>query len=192
MLDHEQSLGWTTQSEILWIQTLSRYQESVEDKGVTDGPKGNQVFLLDSDEAVKGWLMRTSHLVNRIVFIVYRHPEASGQPNTPISGVRPFYSCTALVSRASEVYYDISGGEDVELVVLQMEPRTFPWTESSLASVDHGLNRGGSPLFLGKNYHTTPNFLKLRSQLGIWIFMPHRSDVYEKVAVRLEESPPFL
>ena len=59
-------------------------------------------------------------------------------------------------------------------------------------SVDHGSNRGGSPRFLGKNYHTPPNFLKLRSQLSIWIIMPHRSDVYEKVAVRLEESPPSL
>ena len=28
-------------------------EESVEDNGVVDGPKGNQVFLLDSDKAVK-------------------------------------------------------------------------------------------------------------------------------------------
>ena len=61
-----------------------------------------------------------------------------------------------------------------------------------ISSVDHGSNRGGSPQFLGKNYHTLPIFLKLRSQLSIWIFMPHRSDIYEKVAFRSEESPPFL
>ena len=36
------------------------------------------------------------------------------------------------------------------------------------------------------------NNTKTRSQLSIWIFMPHRSDVYEKVAFRGEESPPFL
>ena len=29
-------------------------EESAEDNGVADGPKGNQVFLLDRDEAVKG------------------------------------------------------------------------------------------------------------------------------------------
>ena len=61
-------------------------EESVEDNGVAAGPKGNQVFLLDSDEAVKGWLMPTSHLVDRTVFIVYRCPEADGRPDTPISG----------------------------------------------------------------------------------------------------------
>ena len=60
------------------------------------------------------------------------------------------------------------------------------------SSVDHGSNRHGSPRFLGKNHHTPPNFLELQSQLSIWIFMPHRSDVYEKVAFRSEESPPFL
>ena len=61
-------------------------EESAEDNGDADGPKGNQVFLLDSDEAVKGWLVRTSHLVDRTVFIVYRRPEADGRPDTPISG----------------------------------------------------------------------------------------------------------
>ena len=59
-------------------------------------------------------------------------------------------------------------------------------------SVDHGSNRRGSPRFLGTPYHTPPNFFKLRSQLSIWIFMPHGSDIYEKVAFRCEESPPFL
>ena len=33
-----------------------------------------------------------------------------------------------------------------------------------IVSVDHGLNRCGSPRFLGKNYHTPPNISKLRSQ----------------------------
>ena len=32
-------------------------EESVEDNRVADEPKGNQVFLLDSDEAVKGLLV---------------------------------------------------------------------------------------------------------------------------------------
>ena len=109
-------------------------EESAEDNGVADGPKGNQVFLLDSDEAVKGWLVRTSHLVDRTVFIVYRRPEADGRPDTPISGDRPFFSRTALVPRESEVYYDISEGEDEELVALRKEPRTFPWTRSGLAT----------------------------------------------------------
>ena len=58
----------------------------MEDNGVADGPKVNQVFLLDSDEVVKGWLVRTSHLVDRTVFVFYRRPEADGQPDTPISG----------------------------------------------------------------------------------------------------------
>ena len=92
----------------IWSATA---EESVEDNGVADGPKGNQIFLLDSDEAVKGWLVRTSHLVNRTVFIVYRRPEADGWPDTPSSGDRPFFSRTALVPRESEVYYDISEGE---------------------------------------------------------------------------------
>ena len=61
-------------------------EESAEDNGDVDGPMGNQVFLLDSDEALKGWLVRTSHLVDRTVFIVFRQPEADGQPDTPISG----------------------------------------------------------------------------------------------------------
>ena len=107
-------------------------EQSVKDNGVADGPKGNQVFLLDSDKAVKGWLMRTSHLVDRTVFIVFRRPEADGQPDTPISGDRPFFSHTALVPRESEVYYDISEGEDEKLVALQKEPRTFSWTRSGL------------------------------------------------------------
>ena len=76
-------------------------EESAEDNGVADGPKGNQVFLLDSDEAVKGWLILMSHLVNWIVFIVYRRPEADGRPDTTISGDRPFFSRTALVPRKS-------------------------------------------------------------------------------------------
>ena len=105
----------------------------MEDNGVTDGPKGNQVFLLDSDKAVKEWLMRTSHFVDRTVFIVYRCPEADGQPDTPISGDRPFFSRTALIPHESEVYYDISEGEDEELVALRKEPRTFPWMRSALA-----------------------------------------------------------
>ena len=109
-------------------------EESTEDNGVVDGPKGNQVFLLNCDEAVKGWLVQTSHLVDRKVFIVYRRPEADGRPDTPISGDRPFFSRTALVPRESEVYYNISEGEDEELVVLRKEPRTFPWTRSGLAT----------------------------------------------------------
>ena len=82
-------------------------EESAEDNGVADGPKGNKVFLLDSDEAVKGWLVRLSHLVDRTVFIVYRRTEADGRPDTPISGDRPFFSRTTLVPRESEVYYDV-------------------------------------------------------------------------------------
>ena len=93
-------------------------EESAEDNRVADGPKGNQVFLLDSDEAVKGLLVCMSHLVDRTVFIVYWHPEADGRPDTPISGDQPFISRTALVPRESEVYYNISDGEDEELVVL--------------------------------------------------------------------------
>ena len=109
-------------------------EESAEDNGVADGPKGNQVFLLNSNEAVKGWLVRTSHLVDRTVFIANRRPEADGRPDTPISGDRPFFSRTTPVPRKSEVYYDNSEGEDEELVVLRKEPRTFPWTRSGLAT----------------------------------------------------------
>ena len=106
----------------------------MEDNGVADGTKGNQVFLLDSDKAVKGWLLRMSHLVDRTVFIVYRRPEADGRPDIPISGDRPFFSHTALVPRESEFYYDISKGEDEELVALRKEPRTFPCTRSALST----------------------------------------------------------
>ena len=109
-------------------------EESVEDNGVLDGLKGNQVFLLDSDKAVKGWLVRTSHLVDQTVFIVYRRPEADGRPDTPISGDRPFLSRTPLVTHESEVYYNISEGKDEELVALRKEPRTFPWTRSGHAT----------------------------------------------------------
>ena len=109
-------------------------EESAEDNGVADGPKGNQVFLLDSDETVNRWLVRTSHLVDRTVFIVYRRREADGRPDTPISGDRSFFSRTALVSRESEVYYDISEGKDEELVALREEPRTFPWMQSGLVT----------------------------------------------------------
>ena len=101
-------------------------EESAEDNGVAEGPKRNQVFLLDSDEAVKGWHVRTSYLVDRKVYIVYRRPEADGRPDTPISGDRPFFSCTAPVPRERKVYYDISKGEDEELVALRKEPQTFP------------------------------------------------------------------
>ena len=58
-----------------------------------------------------------------------------------------------------------------------------------LTTVRQAPNRSGSPRFLGKNYHTPPNFQKLPQQLDIWIFMPHRSDVYKKVAFRREDSP---
>ena len=109
-------------------------EESVEDNGVADLPKENQVFLLDSDEAVKGWLVRTSHFVDRTVFIVYRRPEADGRPDTPITGDRPFFSRPALVPRESEVYYDILEGEDEDLVALQKEPWTFSWTRSGHAT----------------------------------------------------------
>ena len=109
-------------------------EESMEDNGVVDGPKANQVFLRDSDEAVKGWLVRTSHLVDLPVFIVYRRPEADGRPDTPISGDRPFFLRTALAPRESEVYYVISEGEDEELVALPKEPRTFAWTRLGLAT----------------------------------------------------------
>ena len=118
----------------IWGATV---EESMEYNGVLDGPKGNQVFLLDSDEVVKGWLMQMSHLVDRTVFIVYRRPEADGRPDTPISGDRPFSSRTALIPCESEVYYDISKGEDEELVALRKEPRTFPWTRSGLATKEH-------------------------------------------------------
>ena len=40
---------------------------------------------------------------------------------------------SALVPRESEVYYDISEGEDEELVALRKVPRTFPWTRLGLA-----------------------------------------------------------
>ena len=113
----------------IWGATV---EESVADNGVLDGPMGNQVFLLDSDEAVKGWLVRTSHLVDRTVFIVYRRPEADGRPDTTISGDRPFFLHTTLVLHESEVYYEISEGEDEELVALRKEPRTFPWTRRAL------------------------------------------------------------
>ena len=78
--------------------------------------------------------MRTSHLVDRTVFIVYRLPEADGWPDTSISGDRPFFSHTTLIPRESEVYYDISEGEDEELVTLRKEPRTFPRTRSGFAT----------------------------------------------------------
>ena len=38
----------------IWGATV---EESMKDNGVTDVPKGNQVFLFNSDEAVKGWLV---------------------------------------------------------------------------------------------------------------------------------------
>ena len=53
--------------QVIWSATR---EKSVEDNEVADGPKGNQVFRLDSDEAVKGWLVRMSHLVDWTVFIV--------------------------------------------------------------------------------------------------------------------------
>ena len=40
--------------QAIWGTTA---EESVEENGVADGAKGNQVFLLDSNEAVKGWLV---------------------------------------------------------------------------------------------------------------------------------------
>ena len=40
----------------------------------------------------------------------------------------------ALFPRESEVDYDISEGEDEELVVIRKEPRTFPWTRLGLAT----------------------------------------------------------
>ena len=118
----------------IWSIWGATAEESAEDNGVANGPKGNQVFLFDSDEEVKGWLVRSSHLVDRTVFIVYRCREADGQPDTPISGHRPFFSHTTLLPRESEVYYDISEGEDEELVALRKETRTFPWTRSGLAT----------------------------------------------------------
>ena len=65
------------------------------------------------------------------------------------------------------------------------------WNPSSV-SVDHGSNRGGSPRFLDNHYHTPPNFFKLPPQLSIWIFIPHRCDVYTKVVFRCGESPPAV
>ena len=121
----------------IWAIWGATTEESMEDNGVLDVPKGNQVVLLDSDEAVKGWLVRTSHLVDRTVFIVYRCPIADGRPDTPITGGRPFFSHTALVPHESEVNYDISEGEDEELVALRKKPWTVPWTRSGLAMKEH-------------------------------------------------------
>ena len=61
-------------------------------------------------------------------------------------------------------------------------------------NVDHGSPspEPREPQFLGKNYHTPSNFQKLPQQLSIWIFMPHRSDDYKKVAFRRKESPTVV
>ena len=108
----------------------------MEDNRVQDGSKENQVFLRDSDEVVNGWLIRTSHLVDRTEFIFYRHRGAYSRPDTPISGDRPFLSRTALDPRESEIYYNIFEDEDEESVVLRREPCqwTFPSTRSDLTT----------------------------------------------------------
>ena len=41
----------------IWAIWGATTDESVEDNGVLDGPKGNQVLLLNIDEAEKGWLV---------------------------------------------------------------------------------------------------------------------------------------
>ena len=119
------------------------------------------------------------------------HPNLSPPPNCPIPSNHPSdFHCHPVVAIVCILHLSPVG---MSLSCL------FPlvWTVDSplfglFGSVDHGSNSGGSPQFLGKNYHTPPYFLKLRTQLSIWIFMPHRSDVYEKVAFRCEESPPVL
>ena len=45
-------------------------------------------------------------------------------------------------------------------------------------TVDHSLNCSNLPQFFSTPYHTPPNYFKLWQQLGVRIFMPHRSDVY--------------
>src|SRR5258708_1752131 len=61
-----------------------------------------------------------------------------------------------------------------------------------MSSVDHGSNRGGSPRFLGKAYHTPSNIFKLPQQLSIWLLITAQSDVYKRDVQLCVDSPPVL
>ena len=54
-----------------------------------------------------------------------------------------------------------------------------------ISSVDHG-----SPTVRGTVRLSAPR--KLRAQLSIWIFIAHKSDVFEKVAFQFDKSSPGL
>ena len=54
-----------------------------------------------------------------------------------------------------------------------------------MSSVDHG-----SPMVRGTVRLSAPR--KLRAQLSIWIFIAHKSDLFEKVAFQFDKSSPGL
>ena len=105
----------------------------VTEEGGVYAPRKEKVFLIDSDEAVKGWLVWTSNLVEPTIFVVYRRPSGDPRPNTPIPGNRPFFSHAAHLPRECDVYIDIAEEEDDELSALQKEPQSLPWSRSGLA-----------------------------------------------------------
>jgi hypothetical protein len=107
---------------------------TVEQAGNTRAPEESNVFLLDSDAAVQGWVLGTSNFLERTVYLVYRRQTDvdNPRPDTPILGNRPFFSRAAVLPKEKDVYFDIGEDEDNELAALRKEPKSLPWARTSL------------------------------------------------------------
>lgn len=98
-------------------------------------PNKHQVFLLDNDNAVHGWILRTHSFLERTVYVVYHRIPQGDEPagaDTPIPGNRPFFSLGQVVSPEKDIYTDIGEEEDDELEAHKKEPKSLPWARKSL------------------------------------------------------------
>jgi hypothetical protein len=100
-----------------------------------EAPDKHQVFLLDNDNAVHGWVLRTQKFLERTVYIVYRRIPQGDEPvgaDTPIPGNRPFFSLNQVFVPEKDTYVDIGEDEDNELEAHKKEPKSLPWALKSL------------------------------------------------------------
>ena len=67
------------------------------------------MVILKDDQALSGWLARTSHLTDPLLYVVYhRNPSDPAWPDSPIPGNCPFFDQSALLPEAPDVpMYDI-------------------------------------------------------------------------------------
>ena len=126
----------TREIRSIWGVTMEEPQA-----GEAQAPAAHQVFLLDTDAAVHGWILETSKFLQRTVYLVYRRQTdvADPRPDTPIPGNRPFFSRAAVIPKESDVYFDIGEDEVDELTALRKEPKSLPWARLSLQTKERAV-----------------------------------------------------